>query len=100
MPLYTKEMTYVECNITRTRANAKATFARFVLVVVVRQTAGKLLASAVAVNDICSRTRLELLRGFSLTTIYDGKGLTTANGQVSATQMTTKWSPSPLPDFV
>lgn len=53
-----------ECNISRTRANAKAALARFVLVVVVRQTAGKLLASVVAVNDICSGTGLELLRTF------------------------------------
>lgn len=35
----------------------KAALARFVLVVVVRQTSGKLLASAVTVNDICSRGR-------------------------------------------
>ena len=79
-----------ECNNNHTRANAKAALARFVLVVVVRQTAGKLLASVVAVNDICSWTELELLRAFPLTTIYGGKGLTTANGQVSATRMTTK----------
>lgn len=79
----------VSSRIGLTIANTAA-FARLGLVVVARQTARKLLASVVAVNDICSGTGLELLGTFPLATVYDGKGLATANGQVSATRMTTK----------